>query len=370
MSKKAFFAILMAIILMAGSCFWQQESGEKVVELSAVGATKIARFGLEKLSEYGFFKGALADLLPAAGVIPYSLNTPLFSDYAYKKRFIKVPEGQKAVYREGKPFEFPEGTVLIKNFYYPHDFRSEAGERKILETRLLIKEAGKWKALPYIWNDEQTEAVLEITGGTRDISWVHYDGKQKTLRYAIPNVNQCKGCHVSNKKFQPIGPTARQLNRQFEYANGLANQLEKWTALGILDGLPDDLAAVPRVPVWDDTSSGSLDERARAYLDINCAHCHKETGPANVSGLLLEYHRPLGPSYGVLKTPVSAGRGSGNRPYDLVPGKPDQSILLYRMESTDPGEMMPELGRKLVHEEGVALIREWITSLPAVKAKL
>lgn len=124
-----------------------------------------------------------------------------------------------------------------------------------------------------------------------------------------------------------------------------------------------DLASVSKAPVWNDPATGSLNDRARTWLDINCAHCHRPEGPASTSGLNLSVHEQSPAAWGVQKTPVAAGRGSGNRRYDIVPGHPDQSILLYRLESTDPGVMMPEVSRKVTHREGVALIREWIASL-------
>ncbi len=190
------------------------------------------------LSEYGFFQGAIADQQPAAGILPYDLNTPLFSDYAQKLRFVQLPEGTSATYREREVLDFPVGTVLIKTFYYPKDFRKPQKGRTLLETRLLLHEAEGWYALPYVWNDEQTEATLKVTGGTTDISWVHTDGKKRTLAYSIPNMNQCKGCHVKNQAIQPIGPSVRQLNRSYYYAEGEQNQLQKWQSVGYLDELP------------------------------------------------------------------------------------------------------------------------------------
>ena len=315
------------------------------------------------LSEYGFFQGNMADQLPVEGILPYALNTPLFSDYAQKLRFVQLPEGTAATYQERDVLDFPVGTVLIKTFYYPNNFRKPQKGRTLLETRLLLHEADGWHALPYIWNDEQTEAYLEVAGGTQAITWTHSDGKKQQLAYSIPNMNQCKGCHIKNQKIQPIGPSARQLNRSYPYAEGEQNQLQHWQSAGYLEGLPP-AEDIPRLAVWDDPASGSLDARARAYLDINCAHCHQAEAPANTSGLLLSYDQTDTTALGIAKPPVAAGRGSGGHPYDIVPGQPHQSILWYRMASSDPGVRMPELGRQLVHKEGVALIEEWIQGLP------
>jgi hypothetical protein len=114
--------------------------------------------------------------------------------------------------------------------------------------------------------------------------------------------------------------------------------------------------------VWNDPATGTLEQQARAWLEMNCAHCHNPAGPARTSGLDLRYVQNDMAKFGFWKAPVAAGRGSGGRLYDIVPGKPDDSILMYRLESTEPGVMMPELGRRLVDRAGVALVREWIRS--------
>ena len=184
-----------------------------------------------------------------------------------------------------------------------------------------------------------------------------------TIDYIVPNMNQCKGCHISNSsEFKPIGPTARQLNKSLVFNNNkIKNQLKYWHEIGILSGLPDE--NIPKIADWDDPNSGSLNDRARAWLDINCAHCHNKFGPAKTSGLFLDYYEENSKALGINKTPVAAGRGSGKFKYDIVPGNPDESILVYRFDSVDPGIMMPELGRTLVHKEGLELIREWILNM-------
>lgn len=308
-----------------------------------------------KLSDYQFFEGNLADLKPQKGVFQYQLNTPLFSDYAEKLRFVYLPEGSTVEYNNKEVFDFPIGSVIIKNFYYPLDFRDASKGRRIMETRLLLHETDGWNALEYVWNDEQTEAFLEVAGDTKTVSYVYADGKKKSHEYSIPNLNQCKGCHNRNEKMTPIGPSARQLNGEL---NG-QNQLLHLAELGILKNLPA-ISEVPKASVWNDPTTGSLDERARIWLDINCAHCHRPEGPASTSGLNLSIHNQDLASLGFGKSPVAAGRGSGNRQYDIVKGKPDESILYFRLNSTDPGIMMPEVGRRTTHKEGVALIKEWI----------
>lgn len=317
----------------------------------------------DKLSDYGFFVGNLADQKPAEEVVPYTLNTPLFSDYAEKARFIKLPAGTPARYDAHEVMDFPLGTTLIKTFYFPADFRDASKGRRLMETRLLIRNESGWKALTYVWNDQQTDALLDVAGDRKAVRYIDAEGRSREQEYVIPNLNQCKSCHNRNETLVPIGPSARQLNGNLLYETGSENQLSHWQKKGLLTGLPE-LATVPRAPVWNDPTTGSLNDRARIWLDINCAHCHRPDGPANTSGLNLSIHEQNLTALGLRKTPVAAGRGSGNRRYDIVPGHPDESILVYRMESTDPGVMMPEVARKVPHREGIALIREWIKSLP------
>ncbi len=345
------------LLITAIACSVKKEEAVTVVPGTLPVPTSYLLPGKQKLSEYGFFTGELRRLEPAPRVFPYEVNAALFSDYAYKKRFIYLPPGTAATYHPTDVLEFPEGTVLIKNFYYPADFRKPNENLRILETRLLVSDSGRWKALPYVWNDEQTEAFLMVAGHTTHVQWIHNNGVLRELDYAVPNINQCKGCHLRGDKIAPIGLLARQLNK---IMNG-RNQLAWLAAQGVVKGIPP-LDHMPYMPDYDDPSA-PLDARARAWLEINCAHCHRPDGPAKTSGLHLTWQASRPFELGIGKPPVAAGRGSGGLAYDIVPGYPEKSILYYRITSTDPGIMMPELGKKLVHEEGVALIRQWITSL-------
>jgi uncharacterized repeat protein (TIGR03806 family) len=316
----------------------------------------------EKLSAYGLFLGNGSTQEPADGVVPYDLNSPLFSDYAAKYRFVRLPPGTSATYREDDVFEFPVGTIIAKTFAYPHDMRDLSRGQRLIETRLLIHQPDGWTGLPYMWNDEQSEATLKVAGGACDVHWVHSDGKERTVNYLIPNTNQCLACHENSKVMAPIGPKARNLNKSFPYPEGGDNQLAHWEKVGYLKGAPSP-AQAPRLPVWDDPSTGTVEQRARAWLEINCAHCHNPKGPARTSGLDLMGSQTDRYKQGFWKTPIATGRGSGGRFYDIIPGKPDASILVYRIESTELGVMMPELSRRLVHEEGVALVRHWIAGM-------
>jgi uncharacterized repeat protein (TIGR03806 family) len=180
----------------------------------------------------------------------------------------------------------------------------------------------------------------------------------------VPNENQCAGCHVTDVKAKiiaPIGPKADHLNRDYNYAGVLQNQLIYLQKVGYLSGLPE-LSAVPRGANWLDVSE-PLEARARAYLEVNCSHCHNPTGPANTTALTFDTVSPVDRHLGLCKPPVAAGRGTGDHLFDIVPGHPDDSILAFRLASQETGVMMPEQGRNTVHREGVALIRAWIEAM-------
>lgn len=316
----------------------------------------------EKLSDYNIYKGDLKQLEPVSGLIPYDLNTQLFSDYAQKKRFIYVPGDSGVTYQTEGVLEFPIGSMLVKNFYYDLDQRKPSSDRLIIETRLLIHQEEGWTAQTYVWNEKQDEAFLELAGAQKEVAWINEKGLKKKVNFLIPTENDCKTCHSRNNQLIPLGPEVRNLNKIYPYSDGAQNQLVKWEESGILNEKPA-LRNVPEVPVWDDPETGSLEERARIYLDVNCANCHNQAGSANNSGLFLSFTEDNPRNLGIYKPPVAAGRGSGGLRYSIAPAQPDQSILVYRMESVHPAVRMPEVGRTLVHDEAVELIREWIKGM-------
>lgn len=297
------------------------------------------------LSAFGFFAGR-ADQ-PVSGLIPYALRTPLFSDYADKDRWIVLPDGAQMVADGDGLLRFPVGTAIIKNFSY----RLSDGSRRVIETRLLLHRASGWVALPYIWRADGSDADLRIAGGRQNVTFTDPSGEVRTISYAVPNRNQCMSCHQRGDALSPIGPQLRNLD--------LAEPFRVRVS-----GADWGRATMPR---WDDVAA-QLAGRARAYLDVNCAHCHRADGSASNSGLFLDYQQIDGHVTGILRRPVAAGRGSGGHAYDISPSDPDSSIMVYRMNSTDPGIAMPELGRATVHREGVALIRQWIAAMPPVES--
>lgn len=346
-------ACFATLVILVQGCSKEDEGG---INVPGSGAHDL-------LSTYGFYQQPMADLLPVNDrIVPYDLNSTLFTDYSLKQRFIYIPNGKQATYNAQEVFDFPDGSVIIKNFYYLNDFRDASSPKRILETRLLIKQGDTWNAETYIWNDEQTEANRFIAGKFIPVSWIDEDGVTQSIAYQVPNKNECKGCHEYSSGLIPIGPKARHLNRDYNFSSGTANQIDYLSDNGMLTGSPG-AAAAPKLPVWHDPLAGSVDARARAYLDINCGHCHNPNGPANNSGLNLEYNVTNPAEWGVCKSPIAAGNGSGGRLYDILPGKPDESILVYRMEVNDADIRMPELGRSIEDKEAVDLIRQWIAEM-------
>ena len=319
--------------------------------------------GLNRLSEYGFFKQPLNLLEPVnERVMPYELNAPLFTDYASKKRFIYFPEGvAPAKYvKDDVVLDFPLGTIIIKNFYYKGEQLS--GQDKIIETRLLIhsEKTKQWETLPYVWNEEQTEAYLYILGKDVDVNFSKTEQEAPIhFTYSVPNVNMCKSCHINNKNIIPIGPSPMQLHR-LNKGLGDVNQLSYMNSHQFLDKA--DVNGIEKIANYDNDTI-SIQKRAKAYLQANCAHCHNEVGSAKTSGLHLTSHQEDEYRIGINKAPIAAGQGSGDLQYGIVKGNPDASILVYRMSHTEPNIVMPEVGKNLVHTEGVALIREWIQQM-------
>ncbi len=294
------------------------------------------------LSEFGFFSD-FAEHNPVEGVVPYSLNTPLFSDGADKLRFVYIPDGGTAVARnDNEVLQFPVGSALIKTFAF-----GEGENRRLIETRVLLHRADGWLALPYRWNGEQTEATLALAGGRTALT----TPTGESISYRIPNKNQCKECHGLEGEVVPIGPKARNLSH--DWLNGFVKR-------GLLDAVP---ANADRMPDWSAPSTAGAEAAARAYLDVNCAHCHRPGATASNSGLDLRWEQDDPVKLGIMKRPVAAGRGSGGHDFDILPGKPRKSILLHRMKSTDPGVAMPELGRATIDPEGIAAIERWIVEL-------
>jgi uncharacterized repeat protein (TIGR03806 family) len=302
------------------------------------------------------------EIVPSTGVEAFELNTALFSDGAVKRRTVWMPPGAAAVYpADGGVLEFPEGTVFTKSFGFPLDLRKSPAMRWV-ETRVEWRAAGGWHAVSYVWNDAQTRAQVTYGGEVVGVEWTDAAGTPHDARYLVPSEQQCRQCHHDGAGLVPLGPKARNLNRPGWPTPPGENQLTHWAAVGLLQGLPP-LAQVPLLPVWNEPATGSEEERARAYLDVNCSHCHRVGGSAENTGLVLTLEQPPGYHLGICKQPGGGGPGPGGRAWEIHPGQPDDSAVVYRMSSTTPGIAMPQIGRSVVDTAGVELVRSWIAHL-------
>lgn len=330
----------------------------------------ITQVPYQKLSDYKFFVGALKDQQPAYKVLPYKPASELFSDYAHKKRFVWMPAGKKATHNgPDNALEFPVGTALIKTFYYDNVLPQLT--TKIIETRILIKTTeatptnSGWKTINYIWNDDQTEAYLDTTGDGIfvPIEWQE-NGSTKSTIYKVPAFTECATCHKLNPNQVadgeitiPIGPKPQNLNHNFNYGNVEQNQLQKWIAEGYLENnLPTNMESTVD---WRDTSK-SLSLRARSYIDINCAHCHRDGAHCDYVALRFNFGNTNTETFGICMVP---SQNIQDKPHVISAGSADDSELLVRLSSTSQSIMMPIIGRTVVHQEGVDLITAYINSL-------
>lgn len=358
------------LLVWLWGCAKQEQGSVSTTSCDATGegvnAQALLNEDCPRLSQYRLLEVKEGRIRFADRNIPYDVNSALFSDYAFKHRSIWIPPGTAIRYRDPEYLDLPVGSVITKTFTYPFDFRDPAKGERFLETRLLIHRPSGWVALTYLWDPVTKEAYLKRGGAFLETEWISLEGQLVHHTYFVPDLKQCKGCHSETEHVvTPLGVKARQLNREFLYPDGVRrHQLFYLKELGMLEGLGEDPHEIPLLPPWEDERY-TLEERARSYLEANCAHCHNPQGPARSSGLYL-YATVTNPvEYGICKTPVAAGRGAGpDRRYDIVPGNPDASILIFRMESLDPTIMMPEIGRRLSHREAIALLRAWIASIP------
>ncbi len=316
----------------------------------------------KSLSSYGLFQVADGRIVPSPGVVEYQVHNALFSDYTVKNRLIALPEGGQIRYGEDGVFEFPPSSVIAKTFSMPANLKSPSADLHMLETRLLIRREEGWETQSYTWKADQSDAIHEPLGGRKDLEWIDLENRTRRTSYLIPNVNQCAECHgrvepmTSKSVLEPIGAQAKHLHAEPDPEDGFESEVARLASLGLLVGVPDDLATVPALPSWQDPTAG-LNERARAYLDINCAHCHLADGSASSSGLLLAFEEQQPWRYGVCKPPI---RGAEASPVTILPGEPESSDLFVRVRTTSDKDLMPRIARTVVHEKGAELLSEWI----------
>lgn len=294
---------------------------------------------LTNLSEMGVFTGQLANLEPASGVQLYELNSTLFTDYAVKQRLIRFPEGQAMRYNNSDLLPvFPDNTLIAKTFYYNINDQDPGQGKQIIETRILLKIDGVWQVGNYIWNATQTQATYRETGSEVPISYIDLNGETQNVDYLIPSKQDCITCHSNSNTIIPIGPKLRTMNFVPSYTN--MNQLEYFKANGLLEGL-GSASSISVLPDWTNDVLYTLDERARGYIDINCAHCHQPGGAVSNFSIDFRYETPFA------DTAIYPNRGE----------------IEARIQSTMPTYRMPQLGRTIVHEEAVTMLIAYLDSL-------
>ena len=290
----------------------------------------------DKLSQYQIFKGNPSKLIPNDKFEILELNSKLFSDYSYKQRLVYIPDGKTIEKTSNGELIFPDGTILTKTFFYPYDERDWSKGKKIIETRLEVKDKNTWNISTYVWNEEQTEAFLNTDEKKVSFNWINSDGINQKIKYEVPSSNQCVLCHQSNLKVSPIGPSLKNLNLYVERNNMEVNQLSYLQSIGFLNRF--SLEKIGRIEDYNDPNI-SLEERFKSYLYINCSHCHNPSG----------------------------WRESSKKPYDFRYETPvnDMGILgkenkIYRVVNNG---RMPYLGTTIKHQEGIELLHKYLKTL-------
>ena len=368
MLKKYRIFLLSIVTLFAITyCAPDEDDKYEPVPISPV-TVDLTQVPYQTLSEYHFFEGEMKDMIPSLNVHPYEPSSTLFTDYAHKKRFVWLPTGTKATYNEDyNILELPVGSAIIKNFYYSNLLPSNT--QKILETRIMIRKSSGWIFAEYVWNDEQTEAYLDMNGSNQNISFIE-NGVTKSANYRLPNESQCITCHKLRNPADdtytnsPIGIKPQFLNWEYNYGNTTKNQLTRWKELGLIQdnfSLP-----TPEKTVIDyNDASQPIELRARAYLDMNCAHCHSEQGHC--------YYRPMRFAFNeTFNNRTNMGVCVDTQDMQdfppalskiVTPGNINRSMLFHRINTENESFMMPLHGRSIIHEEGVSIIEDWINSL-------
>ncbi len=309
------------------------------------------------LSQTGAFEN-IHDLTPVKSLIPYDLIVPFWSDGAAKIRFVSVPD-EKIKFSATGEWNFPAGTVFVKTFELPID-ESNPSLKCRLETRLLVRDdAGGVYGVTYKWRADNSDADLLTTNLTETIPIKTATGV-RTQTWYYPSRQDCLTCHTANAGLV-LGVKTRQLNRDFTFPSGASdNELRTWNHLGLFDTNLDEtqLQNLPALARIED-SNRSLEDRARSYLDANCAQCHRPRG--TVAYFDARFDTPLA-KQGLINGPVLIDQRIDN---SRVVAANDvwRSILLLRASSID-GLKMPPLAHNRVDEAGVELLKQWIGSLP------
>ncbi|MDO1511875.1 Ig-like domain-containing protein [Maribacter confluentis] len=338
---------------------------------------------LYKLRQQGELEGSVPQLLSKtgaftnlqtletnSGILPYELIESFWSDGAEKKRWMAVPNNgthntptEQISFSENGDWQFPVGSVLIKHFELPID-ENNPSLTKRLETRFSIKAStGSFYFLTYKWNEQQTDAVLLPNGLDENITITKTDGSTATQKWSYPSTQDCISCH-NPATGGALGTNTRYLNSDYTYqkTGRTANQLVTLSHLGVLNETITDAATVDfqTYRALDDPLA-TLDEKARSYMDLNCAYCHRPGGTGDRAQFDLRLFNTLAQT-GLFDAGTNTPIGiPGERIF--VPGNADESILFHRTNSVDPSIMMPPISKNQVDAKAVQLIRDWIDQM-------
>lgn len=352
-------------------CFALQDDGEVLVvgydgtvhRLIASTQQAAAADFPRKLTDTGLFQST-ADQIPESGVIPYQINAHHWADHTESEQWIAIPGDQKlGIYEKSDwqtgqvkgHFVFPHDAVLAKTVSYLRDVGDPASRQR-LETQVLHRNGDDWNAYNYIWNEDQTDAILQDNVATdRKITVVDPSEPSgfRTQVWHHASRDECLLCHIWSAS-TVHGFKLEQLNRIDAIAGG--NQLDRLEDAGVFASRVERVR--PSVSPHDD--SASLQDRARSYLHMNCAHCHRRGGGGTapfelVGGLPLE-------ELHVVDAPPTKGSFGLPDPRVVAAGDPYRSVLLYRMAKSGRGHM-PQFGPSLIDDAGVLLIHDWIASI-------
>jgi uncharacterized repeat protein (TIGR03806 family) len=339
-----------------------------------------------KLSESGLYD-SVKDHLLKPGVVPYSVNSPFWSDGLYKERFIALPPGETIGFTRARGWNFPDKSVIVKSFAV-EETEGEPTSRKWVETRFLTKQAGEWYGYSYFWNEEGTDATLvDARGLDREFTIKTPMGARKQV-WHYPSRAECMVCHSRAANFV-LGLCELQMNKEHRYRSGRSdNQLRVLEHLGMLKvdwyaevrGGIHDAANKPQAGQREPKASPLLHQnpndfkhlvnpydpsqdltlRARSWLHTNCSTCHVEAGGGNAK-IDLEFGTALDKMRLIDEKPIHSGFELPDARL-IAPGSPERSVLLHRIGLRGAGQM-PPLATNRVDEQGVALLREWVLSL-------
>ena len=258
---------------------------------------------------------------------------------------------------------FPIGACFVKNIFLYKDERDTAKGRMMLETQLLIHQTKGWEAYTYQWNEAQTDAFLVTDGVDKKVTIIDATNQSKAMTFSIVKTSLCQTCHSANGQLALIGPSVRNLNFNYMYQDGhTRNQLDKWASMGILKKLSCP-AVAPLTVKWNDTMQGTLQDRAIAYLEINCGFCHSDNGMAASMGLYLSTLERDPEKLGIGKRIPYESKTNIAMSEVLVPRASNQSILFNTIRLKHPPQMSEALSPHQQDKKGIQLIRDWIMSM-------